>query len=551
MKPVITLTIGVDAVPVADYRIVLELSACGRGFITAAIDRDCTGDLVLLDLGVNTTVYRWFTGYVERCGPAENGFKRLFIREAIGVMGLKIPVSLQHPTMRDVCAAVSDQAGVVFALPDEPYVDEKIPHFKSLGAGYLLLDSLGGVFGINDYCWYQLPDGTVYAGSYEHSRFASLPLDLPASFASSGAGGNTLRMPLIPSIRPGVVLNGCRITQIEVDGPEMVIRWASGRGVVGDPPEKRQIDRFYPELAAGLHLPKLGRVTGPTDSAALGDQSDKFRPRYAVNVQLLDENGGDDDSPELVAVPLPVTMAGPEGGFYQFPPEGTIVELGFINGRPDAPIVRNTLQDDQPLPGISPGEQLQQQRAGVSQRVTKSGSWQRETDQAIEESSRQRIVTGDVETRELSTRQTLIKGGDQLTVIGTQRLLAGGVVQLVDGDWSVAASGKMATRCASREDVTTGAVEADIGGTLSERITGIRKSVAAAHHILAPSIVIGSEAVNLMRLFTDTLDVLEELARQTAAHTHSNTGTPTNSGEISATAAKPVALRTKYGKMIG
>ncbi|STV71195.1 Uncharacterised protein [Klebsiella michiganensis] len=62
-----------------------------------------------------------------------------------------------------------------------------------------------------------------------------------------------------------------RITQIEVDGPEMLIRWAAGRGVMGDPPEKRQIDRFYPELAAGLHLPKLGRVTGPTDSAALGD----------------------------------------------------------------------------------------------------------------------------------------------------------------------------------------------------------------------------------------------------------------------------------------
>ncbi|STV71196.1 Uncharacterised protein [Klebsiella michiganensis] len=75
--------------------------------------------------------------------------------------------------------------------------------------------------------------------------------------------------------------------------------------------------------------------------------------------------------------------------------------LGFINGRPDAPIVRNTLQDDQPLPSISPGEQLQQQRAGVSQRVTKSGSWQRETDQAIEENSRQRIITGDTETREL------------------------------------------------------------------------------------------------------------------------------------------------------
>ncbi|MDJ1652969.1 hypothetical protein PFH44_05555 [Raoultella sp. Ech2A] len=99
--------------------------------------------------------------------------------------------------------------------------------------------------------------------------------------------------------------------------------------------------------------------------------------------------------------------------------------------------------------------------------------------------------------------------------------------------------------------MTIGIVEATVGGALTERITGIRKNVAAAHHILAPSIVIGSERVNLMRLFIDTLGVLEELARQTAEHTHNNTGTPTNSGAISATAAKPAALRTKYNNMIG
>lgn len=70
---------------------------------------------------------------------------------------------------------------------------------------------------------------------------------------------------------------------------------------------------------------------------------------------------------------------------FQFTAEGAIVEVSFSDGRPDKPMVRQTLQDGQTLPAIRPGEQLQQQRAGVSQRITREGSWQRETDQEIEQ----------------------------------------------------------------------------------------------------------------------------------------------------------------------
>lgn len=99
-------------------------------------------------------------------------------------------------------------------------------------------------------------------------------------------------------------------------------------------------------------------------------------------MQLLDADGNHADVPELVAVPLPVPFAGNEGGLFQFPAEGAIVEVGFSYGRPDKPMVRQTLQDGQSLPAIRPGEQ--EQRAGVSQRITREGGWQREADQAIE-----------------------------------------------------------------------------------------------------------------------------------------------------------------------
>ncbi|HIC5960212.1 TPA: phage baseplate assembly protein V, partial [Salmonella enterica subsp. enterica serovar Infantis] len=116
--------------------------------------------------------------------------------------------------------------------------------------------------------------------------------------------------------------------------------------------------------------------------------ADPFRPRYAVDVQLLDADGNpDNQTPVYSAVPLPVPMAGNDSGMFQFPPEGTLVEVAFTGGRPDKPFIRQTLPDGTSLPDIKPGEQLQQQRAEVSQRVTQAGDWVRQTDQTISETS--------------------------------------------------------------------------------------------------------------------------------------------------------------------
>lgn len=553
MKTTAALMIGADAVHVSDYHLLLELGACGRGYITAETDVDCIGSLVRFDLGVGEDVYRWFTGFVERCGDAERGFKRLFVREFAGALGKAWPVSLQHPTLREVCAALSSLTDLQFSLPASDYADVKIPHFKSAGSGYALLDSLGAAFSIPDYCWQQLPDGVIYVGSYSDSRFASASVEIPADFVKSGSTGNGMQLALIPAIRPGVVVNGQRITQVEVENGDMQLRWTP-KNSAGRPawesPEKRQIDKAYPELSAGLHLPRRARVTGSPDTAALGDVHDPFRPRYAVNLQLLDADGNDADMPELIAVPLPVPFAGNEGGLFQYPAEGAVVEVGFSDGRPDKPMVRQTLQDGQTLPAIQPGEQLQQQRAGVSQRITREGSWLRETDQAIEESSASRVVVSDSESRQATTRTTTIKGNDSLTVLGSVTLMAGAVLQVSDGDYCVGAAGKYELNARQLQHDIKQDVSVTVGGALTEKITGIRKSVAAAQVIHGQAVDIGDGEINILDCLTDTLDVLQELAELTAQHAHSNTGAPTNSGEISANAERPGKLSAKYKKLI-
>lgn len=249
-------------------------------------------------------------------------------------------------------------------------------------------------------------------------------------------------------------------------------------------------------------------------------------------------------------MPLPVPFAGNEGDLFQFPAEGAIVEVGFSDGRPDKPMVRQTLQDGQSLPAIRPGEQLQQQRAGVSQRITREGSWQRETDQAIEESSASRVVVSDSESRQTTTRTTTIKGNDSLTVLGSATLMAGAVMQLSDGDYCVGAAGKYQFMAKQLQQDIEHSADISIGAALNEKITGIRKSVAAAQVIQGQTVDIGNGEINILDCLTDTLDVLQELAELTAQHSHSNTGTPTNSGAISANAQRPGQLSAKYKKLI-
>lgn len=557
MKPIKRLYLSTDEIHLADASLVLELNSCGRGFITAGTTQDYTGKLVRLDVGYTDLVLRWFTGYVERSQPAENGFQRLFVRELVGVFERLWPCSFQHPTLRDVASWLTEHSGLTFSVPDADYSDRPIPHFTHSGTGYQLLDNLGKAFGITDYVWYQLPDGAVYVGGAEKALFAGRQIEIPHEFNQGAAGGNSMTLPLVQSLRPGVDLNGERVTKVHLQNDTMAVTWTPRNRATGKPlqktPVQRQIESYYPELASGLHLPKFGRVMNPVEAVKSGNFSDPFRPRYAVDVQLLDADGNPDkDTPVYSAVPLPVPMAGNDSGMFQFPPEGTLVEIAFTGGRPDKPFVRQTVPDGTSLPDIQPGEQLQQQRAEVSQRVTQAGDWVRQTDQTISETSMARVVKADTEQRDLVSRETTVKATDKITVLGTFTLMAGAIQQVCTGDYSQAVNNRVASIGGNDETDIAGSQTVTTGKDLIEKIGQIRKSVAAVQQqIIAPVVWIGSGTINVAQLMLDTLDVVKELAEQTASHTHSNTGAPTNAGAIRNTGTKADTLNGKYSPVIG
>ncbi|QTF10023.1 hypothetical protein HC231_20435 [Brenneria izadpanahii] len=550
MKPIKRLMLSGDAVHLVKVNMVLELNACGRGFITVETDQDYTGKLVRLDVGYTDSVLRWFTGYVERSQPAENGYQKLFVRELAGIFERMWPCSFQHPTLKQLAAWLEGNSGLTVHLPEADYVTTPIPHFTHSGTGYQLLANIGAAFGIDDYIWQPLPDGGLYIGSWPHSIFADKPIEIPAEFSQAQAAGNSMTLPLIQSVRPGVVVNNQRITSVRLTDDDIAIIWTPVSAATGKREQRtsaqRQIDAAYPELSAGLHLPRFARVEAPTEGVTSGNVADPFRPRYAVDLQLLDADGNPaKDTPIYPAVPLPVPMAGGESGMFQFPPAGTLVEVGFTEGRPDKPFVRQTLAQGHSLPDIKPGEQLQQQRAEVSQRVTVAGDWERQTDQTINESSMRRVVTADEESRTIVARETTIQATDKTTVLGTATLLAGAIVQIAEGDYSLATQAGYVASVGKSATV-------DIGQNLMEKIGQIRSSIAGARQdIIAPVVWVGSQQINVMQLMLDTLDVVKELAKQTASHTHNNTGTPLNAPAIAATGTKSGALQTKYSPVIG
>ncbi|PHM43767.1 protein phage [Xenorhabdus szentirmaii] len=382
-------------------------------------------------------------------------------------------------------------------------------------------------------------------GSWAHAMFAGKTVDIPNEFSQSQSAGNTMTIPMIQSLRPGFVVNQQRLSKVNLTNENMVITWLPKGQTENKTPAQRQIDAAYPELSAGLYLPKFARIEAHTENTASGDISDPFRPRYAVDVQLLDDDGKDAAAPIYQAVPLPLPMAGGESGMFQYPPIGTVVEIAFEGGRPDKPFIRQTLSQGNTLPDIKPGEQLQQQRAEVSQRVTQEGSWIRQTDQTINESSMHREIKADTETRTVVSRDTTVQATDKTMVLGTSTLLAGAIQQVADGDYSLAASSNYLA-CVEKD------ANVEVGQKLIEKIGLLKQSIAGVkQEIVAPVIWVGSQQINVMTLMLDTLDVVKELAELTAAHTHHNTGTPENASAIRNTAHKSDGLKQKYSPVIG
>lgn len=141
---------------------------------------------------------------------------------------------------------------------------------------------------------------------------------------------------------------------------------------------KRCILRLYPEIAAGLHLPKLAVVIAVPDPPAGGEICTEERPKYAVDCRLLKSDFTiDDEMPLMRDVPVALSGCAPDRGFALLPQPGTIVELAFAFGMQTHPYIRAVLPHNIKMPRIDARSMRWQQTAATYQQVDSEENWSR------------------------------------------------------------------------------------------------------------------------------------------------------------------------------
>jgi len=311
---------------------------------------------------------------------------------------------------------------------------------------------------------------------------------------------------------------------------------------------RRAVDRQFPELSGGYHLPRFGRVMAVPDAPAAPGLCDDFRPRFGVDVEVLLPDGEPDpDLPILHSLPLPAPMGGQEAGMFGFPEEGTTVVISFAYGLPNKPFITQILPHGLSLPRVPKGDQVWQHSEACQQRVDAEGNWLRQTDGKIQDKAIEREVEalGNTEsfqnhTRTVDDHSTESVGGIKtIEALGALKLLSGGSASLAAVDDLHQATGRDLNLVVGQKHNAT------VGGDMQERIEGLRQSVAGmSQRLIAPKNHVGSENVNIFKVLCDTLDLIEVMAVQVAGHIHGTGPAPTTAALFTADAEKAVALST-------
>ncbi|MFJ2384556.1 hypothetical protein [Pseudomonas protegens] len=312
---------------------------------------------------------------------------------------------------------------------------------------------------------------------------------------------------------------------------------------------RRSVERQFPELTGGYHLPRFGRVVAVPDAPAAPGLCDDFRPRYGVDVQVLLPDGEPDpDLPILAGLPLPAPMGGQEAGMFGFPEENTTVVVCFAYGLPHKPFIQQILPHGLSLPRVPKGDQVWQHSEACQQRVDADGNWLRQTDGKIQDKAIEREVEAldnaerfQNHTRTVDDHSTESVGGiKKIEALGALKLLSGGSASLAAVDDLHQATGRDLNLVVGQK------LNATVGGDLQEQIQGLRKSVSGiSQRLLAPKTWIGSESVNVLQVLCDLLDLVQQMNAQLANHVHGPTPPPNNSMYFTESSKEALVLNSK------
>lgn len=312
---------------------------------------------------------------------------------------------------------------------------------------------------------------------------------------------------------------------------------------------RRSVERQFPELTGGYHLPRFARVIAVADAPAGAGICDDFRPRYAVDIEVLGPDGEPDPQlPQLTGVPLPLPTGGEEMGIYAFPEEGTQVVVCFAYGLPNKPYIQTILPHGLSMPKVPKGDQVWQHSEAAQQRVDADGNWLRQTDGKIQDKAIEREVEALDNREQFQSHTTTVDDHSTESVGGVKKIEALGALKLLSGGSASLAAVDDLHQATGRDlNLVVGQkLNSTVASDMQEQIKGLRKSVTGvSQNLTAPKTWLGSEGVNVLQILCDLLSLVEKMNVQLAGHIHGSSPVPNNAAIFSTAATTAETLLNK------
>ena len=188
---------------------------------------------------------------------------------------------------------------------------------------------------------------------------------------------------------------------------------------------RRAVKGPLPELGAGLHLDRYARVLAVADAPGQGAASERFRPRYAVDIQILTADG-EPDRPSRPTRRSPFPCRPGRGRRKAFSASRNQARRSWSGSPTEGriyPMIRQTYPLGVSLPEVAQGEQLWQ---STPRRLPAGGRWRqlgtRATEAKIEDASRERVVRAQTSADELGTETRTIREHSKESVGGIKQI---------------------------------------------------------------------------------------------------------------------------------
>lgn len=319
------------------------------------------------------------------------------------------------------------------------------------------------------------------------------------------------------------------------------------------------IKKHYPEMANGWHVPVWAIVTSINENVHEGDVADRFRPRYAASVKLLDRTGIETGL-VMDNIALTGSFGANGGGIVQFPDEGAIVELCFAFGHVDKPYISNVLPFGLSLPKCQPGEINIQSRMGSGIHFDASGNITTQTDRKLKQVAAELEQITGKQTLEMLSRTSTVKSHVKEEIGGTLDLTALGALILQTAGHAELSSLESLTLTTASDlnENVAGKRQTTIKELLSIVIdeksklqidkNGFEATVDSGY------VYLGTQSVDVVKCLYDLCDAVSQMAQSLAMHTHPTsvgpTSVPTQSGDFAGQGAQVEALAKQVKQVV-